>query len=141
MPTSYKIKWRLLNALIKFLLVIEKDTEEDYSEIREKMIATANRWAPKNIKLESEWEHGHNVMAHDIEKAIDIIDGLPWTQRSKLLPEAQLAYMAIHNKYRFVAGEGCQIWPQELGEVPDFTDKQIIKALNCLRAKKDLVLV
>lgn len=140
-PASYKIKWRLLNALIKFLLVIEKDTGLDLSDVRKKLIAIANRWAPKNIKLEIEWSSGHEALSSGIDLGIEAVLNCSTMIFMHCSKEVQLAYDAVHNKYNTVPGDGgVLLWPQDMGDVPEFSDKQIIKALNCLRAKKDLIL-
>jgi len=147
-PSSYKIKWRLLNALIKFLLIAEKDVTTDFGDAsdrikatRESLIAVANRWAPKNIKLEAEWQSGHEALSNALDKAIERALDCSMIVTCCCTKEARLAYDAIHNKYNTSESNSIKLWPKELGEPPELTDKQIIKALNCLRAKKDLILV
>lgn len=147
-PTSYKIKWRLLNALIKFLLIAEKDVTADFGDAadrikatREGLIAVANRWAPKNIKLEAEWQSGHEALSEALDKAIEAALDCSTIVTMCCTKEVRLAYDALHNKYNTCEGVCIKLWPQEMGAPPEFTDKQIIKALNCLRAKKDLILL
>lgn len=147
-PSSYKIKWRLLNALIKFLLIAEKDVTPAFGDAaerikstRESLIAVANRWAPKNIKLEAEWQSGHEALSNALDKAIEAALNCSTIVSMCCTKEVRLAYDALYNKYNTQPGMCIKLWPPELGEPPEFTDKQIIKALNCLRAKKDYVLV
>lgn len=138
----------MLNALIKFLLIAEKDVTDDFGDAadrirttREGLIAVANRWAPKNIKLEAEWQSGHEALSNALDKAIESALCCSTIVQTCCTKDVGLAYDAIHNKYNTQPGLCIKLWPPELGEPPEFTDKQIIKALNCLRAKKDLILL
>ena len=140
MPTSYKIRQRLVNALIKLLLVLEKDLGTDLSTLRSKLMDDVNRYSLKNLKTAKDHTDGLATLALCVRLAVLKIEDLWVPIQLNCSHDTVLAAYAVHNKYYFIPGIGCQVWPRSKGEVPNFTDKQIIKAINCLRAKKDNIM-
>lgn len=150
-PKPYKIKWRLLNALIKFLEILNKDLEKsdvasamsdsnfDLIAERDRAKLVSARWSPKAIisdmqDVRGAWERGRESLDKELAHLVDIISSLGTLISRNCLPDVVQAYTYI------VAMYNNEFYSTYCG-LEELTDKQLVKALNTLRARKDLVLV
>lgn len=157
-PKSYKLKWRLLNSLIKFIEILNKDLdpqalEETLTEIarlsgdpdaalsllerRELARNVASRWSPKAIlgelgNLHAAWDDGRTALDAELGRLVNLVSLLGTLIKQYCAADVVQAYEIIVSKYNDERVEGCD--PSKL------TDKQFIKALNSLRARKDTLL-
>ena len=143
-PKSYKLKWKLLNAFIKYLQILEKDCQDqkvnalgiNLREEIESAKTVSHRWSSKvNLRdffdVPEVWEQGHEVLKNELQRLVNnVIACLGDVIREDCSQETTLAYDYIMKKY-------CDVTFDAKKDLQDIKDKEMIKALNTLRAKKD----
>lgn len=143
-PKSYKLKWRLLNALIKFLEILEKDCQNQKVntlgiDLRNEISSAkdvSRKWSFKKNRIEfpgldQAWEQGHEALNNELQRLLDnVIICLGDVIREDCAQEIILAYEYIVKQY-------CDVTFGIKNDLQSVSDKELIKALNTLRAKKD----